>query len=246
MESDVLQDAVILLALSVLTVAVFRRLRLPPIIGYMFVGVVAGPPLLGWLGDNPTTHFLGEIGVMFLLFTLGLELPLAQLNRMKGSLLGLGGAQVLIGTLSGAVIALAIGIPWEGALVLGGALALSSTAIVTKELMNRLELQTRHGQLALGVLLFQDLAAVPFLVMTPILAAEAAVHRCRDGSHGSPLYKLLTLTVSTFSFQIRQGLAQHHQCRSDLRGRHFAPAKYMILQAIYEHTCPDPLARFQG
>jgi len=171
MEYAVLRDIIVLLALSVLTVTAFRRLHLPPIVGYLFVGAVAGPSALGWLKDTEATRFLGEIGVIFLLFMLGLELPVSQLNRIKGPLLGLGGMQVLIGTLSGAAIAWAIGVAWQGAIILGGALAMSSSAIVTKELMDKLELQTRHGQLALSVLLFQDLAAVPFIVLIPILAA---------------------------------------------------------------------------
>ncbi|HKH19871.1 MAG TPA: cation:proton antiporter, partial [Gammaproteobacteria bacterium] len=171
MEYAVLRDIIVLLALSVLTVTAFRRLHLPPIVGYLFVGAVAGPSALGWLKDTEATRFLGEIGVIFLLFMLGLELPVSQLNRIKGPLLGLGGTQVLIGTLSGAAIAWAIGAVWQGAIILGGALAMSSSAIVTKELMDKLELQTRHGQLALSVLLFQDLAAVPFIVLIPILAA---------------------------------------------------------------------------
>jgi monovalent cation:H+ antiporter-2, CPA2 family len=171
MEYAVLRDIIVLLALSVLTVTAFRRLHLPPIVGYLFVGAVAGPSALGWLKDTEATRFLGEIGVIFLLFMLGLELPVSQLNRIKGPLLGLGGMQVLIGTLSGAAIAWVIGVAWQGAIILGGALAMSSSAIVTKELMDKLELQTRHGQLALSVLLFQDLAAVPFIVLIPILAA---------------------------------------------------------------------------
>jgi hypothetical protein len=126
MEYAVLRDIIVLLALSVLTVTAFRRLYLPPIVGYLFVGAVAGPSALGWLKDTEATRFLGEIGVIFLLFMLGLELPVSQLNRIKGPLLGLGGTQVLIGTLSGAAIAWAIGAVWQGAIILGGALAMSS------------------------------------------------------------------------------------------------------------------------
>lgn len=161
-----------LLVVSVLAVGVLRRLHLPPILGYLFVGVLIGPHALGWLGDNDTTSLLGEIGVGFLLFTIGLEFSIPQFLAMRRTLLGLGGTQVLVGALSGGIIAWAIGISWQGALVMGGALAMSSTAIVVKQLTDQLELQATHGRLALGILLFQDLAAVPFLVMIPILAGS--------------------------------------------------------------------------
>ena len=174
MHDSVLPDVLTLLAVSVLTVLVLHRFRLPPIVSYLVVGVVTGPYALGWLDYSATTRFLGEIGVVFLLFTIGLELPVNQLKAMRGPLLGLGGTQVLLGTLSGAIIAWGIGFRWQGALIVGGALAMSSTAIVTKQLADQLELHARHGRLSLGVLLFQDLAAVPFIVLIPILAAGGA------------------------------------------------------------------------
>lgn len=174
MHHSVLPDILTLLAISVLTVVVFHRFRLPPIVSYLFVGVLTGPYALGWIADSEATRSLGEIGVVFLLFTIGLELPVNQLKAMRGPLLGLGGTQMLAGTLSGAVIAWGIGFSWQGALIVGGALAMSSTAMVTKQLADQLELHARHGRLSLGVLLFQDLAAVPFLVLIPILAAGGA------------------------------------------------------------------------
>ncbi|HSF47382.1 MAG TPA: cation:proton antiporter, partial [Burkholderiales bacterium] len=135
------------------------------------VGVVGGPHALGWLAESEATRVLGEIGVAFLLFILGLEFSLSQFLSMKRTLFGLGGVQVLGGTLSGGLIAWALGMPWQAALVVGGALSMSSTAIVIKQLNDQLELSAPHGRLALGILLFQDLAAVPFLVIIPILAA---------------------------------------------------------------------------
>ena len=106
-----------------------------------------------------------------MLFAIGLEFSFEQFMSMRRVLLGLGGAQVLVGTISGALIAWSFGTPTAAAIVVGGALAMSSTAIVVKQLSDQLELQSRHGNLALGILLFQDLAAVPFLVVIPILAA---------------------------------------------------------------------------
>ena len=171
MEHSVLNDILILLAICVAAVAAFRRFNLPPILGYIFVGIIVGPHALGWLEESKVTQLLGEIGVVFLLFTIGLEFSIAQFQAMMRTLLGLGGMQVLIGTVSGAIIAWGLGIPWQAAVVVGGALAMSSTAIVIKQLTEQLELQSQHGRLSLGILLFQDIAAVPFLVMIPILAA---------------------------------------------------------------------------
>ncbi len=172
MQYSVLNDILILLAISVAAVAAFRRFNLPPILGYLFVGIVAGPHAFGWLEESKVTQLLGEIGVVFLLFTIGLEFSIAQFRAMMRTLLGLGGAQVLISTVSGGIIAWLLGIPWQAAFVVGGALAMSSTAIVVKQLTEQLELQSQHGRLSLGILLFQDIAAVPFLVMIPILAAS--------------------------------------------------------------------------
>jgi len=171
LEHDLLAEILTLLAVSVLLVAVFRRLQLPPLLGYLFVGVLLGPHALGWFDNNKAAHLLGEIGVAFLLFAIGLHFSVPQFLAMRRVLLGLGGAQVLVGTVSGALIAWWIGIPPGAAVVVGGALAMSSTAIVVKQLTDQFELQARHGNLSLGILLFQDLAAVPFLVAIPILAS---------------------------------------------------------------------------
>lgn len=197
MEHHGLDIVLILLVVSVAMVAVFRRVHLPPILGYLFVGLIIGPHALGWLEDNETTRLLGEIGVVFLLFTIGLEFSIPQFLAMKGTLLGLGGTQVLVGTLSGGIIAWMIGIPWQASLVVGGALAMSSTAIVVKQLTDQLELQATHGRLALGILLFQDLAAVPFLVMIPILAG--------GGPIGEPLFYALLKGMLAFAIMLTLG-----------------------------------------
>jgi CPA2 family monovalent cation:H+ antiporter-2 len=166
-------DVLILLALSVVAVALLRRINLPPILGYLFVGVIAGPHALGWLPDSEAIHLLGEAGVIFLLFMIGLEISIPHLMSMRHAVLGFGGAQVILTALIVTAIAWWSGIRWEGALVVGGALALSSTAIVARQLTEQLELQSRHGRLALGILLFQDLAVVPFLVIIPILGGQS-------------------------------------------------------------------------
>lgn len=170
MEHTILTDSLILLAVAIVTVTLVRRLGLPTILGYLAVGLIAGPHGFGWLVFDEVTRFLGELGIVFLLFSIGLEFSLPLLLSLRRYLLGVGSVQVIVGTLAGFMIARAFGIDWPGALVLGAATALSSTAIVLTQLGEQHELQERHGRLALGILLFQDLAAVPFLVIIPLLA----------------------------------------------------------------------------
>ncbi|AGY91275.1 hypothetical protein SPICUR_01275 [Spiribacter curvatus] len=170
---DGLQSIILLLATSVAAVALFRRLSLPPIIAYLAVGIALGPSALGLVPETESTHLIAEFGVVFLLFTIGLEFSFPQLHAMRWAVGVLGASQVLV------CLVLFGGIAWwmtgspEIALVLGGALALSSTAIVTKQLTEQVEIHTRHGRRAIGVLLFQDLAVVPLLIAIPILAGNS-------------------------------------------------------------------------
>ncbi len=171
MHSDIFTEIILLLGLSVIAVGVFRKLHLPPVFGYLLVGVISGPYAFGWLPEHDSIDFLAEIGVVFLLFMIGLEFSLAQFWGLRRAVLGLGGIQVLVSTIAGAAIAMLLGVPWQGALVLAGAMSLSSTAIVVKQLTDQLEMGSRHGRLSLAVLLFQDIAVVPFIVIIPILAS---------------------------------------------------------------------------
>ncbi len=166
----------ILLALSVITLLIMDRLRLSPLIGYLLVGIAISANTTGLIPFTDTTRYLGEFGVVFLLFSIGLDFSLSRFYSLRHAVLGLGGAQVVIGTLSGFIIAWSLGLIWQAALILGGALALSSTALVMKQLVDQLELQTEHGLTAFGILLFQDMAAVPFLVLIPILAQAQSEH----------------------------------------------------------------------
>jgi CPA2 family monovalent cation:H+ antiporter-2 len=168
-----LDDILILLASAVVAVALFRRLALPPILGYLLVGLLVGPHALGLVADTEGTRFIAEFGVVFLLFMLGLEFSLPQLVSMRGAVLGVGGFQVAVTTALVAGGAWLIGLDASAAIVVGGILALSSTAIVTKQLTEQLEINSRHGRMSVGILLFQDLAVVPFLVLIPILGGEA-------------------------------------------------------------------------
>ncbi|TCS37272.1 Kef-type potassium/proton antiporter (CPA2 family) [Paucimonas lemoignei] len=176
--SSALELTLLLLASAVLAVVVFRSLNLPPMLGYLLVGVLLGPHGFSMAKDNPATHTLGEFGVVFLMFSIGLEFSLPKLMSMRRIVLGLGLAQVALT----AVVVMGCGwlvawllpqlttISWEAAFAMGGALAMSSTAIVSKLLTERLELESPHGRNIMGVLLFQDLAFVPLLILIPALA----------------------------------------------------------------------------
>jgi len=148
-----------------------RRLRLPMILAFLIVGMVVGPHALGWVEATETTHTLAEFGVVFLLFALGLEFSLPRLIAMRGEVFTLGGLQVAGTTAAVAAAGWAFGLSLPVAILLGGAVAMSSTAIVLRQLTEQDELNRTHGRLAFGVLLFQDLAIVPFLALAGVLAA---------------------------------------------------------------------------
>ena len=164
-----LATILVLLGAAVVIVVVCRIARLPPVLGYLLVGLLVGPHALGWVEDTPATRHLAEFGIVFLMFSLGLEFSLAQLKAMRRAVFGLGLAQVAITTVSGLVALTLAGISWQAGLVLGGALAMSSTAIVTKMLTERGEINTPHGRDIIAILLFQDLAVVAFLIVIPAL-----------------------------------------------------------------------------
>jgi monovalent cation:H+ antiporter-2, CPA2 family len=168
-----LQSVLILLATTVLVVVVFRLLRLPPLLGYLIVGIAIGPHALAWIRETEEVGDLAEIGVVFLMFTIGLEFSLPKLVTMRRIVLGLGGSQVLATMLIVGGAAFAMGVDWRAALILGGVLAMSSTAILAKLLADRLELNSPHGRQIIGILLFQDLAVVPLLILVPALAGAA-------------------------------------------------------------------------
>jgi CPA2 family monovalent cation:H+ antiporter-2 len=175
-----LELTLLLLGSAVLGVVAFRMLHLPPMLGYLAVGVLIGPHALKLADNGPTTHGLAEFGVVFLMFSIGLEFSLAQLRAMRRIVFGLGLAQVtltilvtVLGALALQYLPLPVKIGWQSALALGGALAMSSTAIVSKLLTERLELESQHGRRIIGILLFQDLAVVPLLILIPSLAKPA-------------------------------------------------------------------------
>ena len=168
-----LGEIVILLMTAVVAVVAFRRFNLPPVLAYLFVGLLVGPHGWGWVSDTANTRTLAEFGVVFLLFTVGLEFSLPQLIAMRREVLGLGGAQVLITTAFVALIAWLFDFSAAASVIIGGTIAMSSTAIVVKQLAEQLELNSRHGRFSIGILLFQDLAVIPFLILIPALSGQA-------------------------------------------------------------------------
>jgi CPA2 family monovalent cation:H+ antiporter-2 len=167
---NTLQLVLLLLGASVLVVTACRVANVPPILGYLLVGVVVGPHALDLLPDAEGASKLAEFGVVFLMFSIGLEFSLPRLWSMKRIVFGLGIAQVLVTAIAiGAMAMVFGGVHWRVAVGLGGALAMSSTAILSKLLADRRELDSRHGREVMGVLLFQDLAVVPLLVIIPAL-----------------------------------------------------------------------------
>ncbi|MFZ5508927.1 MAG: monovalent cation:proton antiporter-2 (CPA2) family protein [Pseudomonadota bacterium] len=168
-----LELVLVLLAAAVVVVALCRFLNLPPVLGYLLVGAAIGPYALGIVPDVKGTRYLAEFGVVFLMFSIGLEFSLPRLYSMKRIVFGLGLAQVAATLLLAVPLALLAGLPWQAGVALGGILAMSSTALLSKLLADRLELDSRHGREIMGVLLFQDLAVVPLLIVLPALALQA-------------------------------------------------------------------------
>lgn len=170
MLNEPLSQVLIILAATLLVVTIARRLGLPAILGYLIVGMVLGPHALAVVAQSATTGFLAELGIVFLLFTLGLEFSFPRMLAMRGEVFGLGAAQVALTVVAGACIARLFGVPWLIAVLLGGAISMSSTAIILHELTSRAELNRTHGRLAFAMLLFQDLAFVPLFALASALA----------------------------------------------------------------------------
>ena len=173
MHTDPLLQILILLAASVFVVAGVRKLALPAILGYLAVGMLLGPHAFALVVDNDTTRLLADIGVAFLVFTLGLEFSLPRLLAMRGEVLGVGGAQVLVTT---AIVALPaawlLGVAPTSAVVVGGAVAMSSTAIIIAQLTEQSENTRTHGRVAVAICLFQDLSFPLFLgLLSPLAVA---------------------------------------------------------------------------
>src|SRR5271155_5568144 len=194
MRNDPLLQILILLAASVCVVAGVRKLRLPAILGYLAVGMLLGPHAFALALDNETTQLLADFGVVFLVFTLGLEFSLPRLVAMRWEVLGVGGAQVL---LTAGIVAAALGVLLATApavaVVIGGAVAMSSTAIVISQLTEQSENNRTHGRLAVAICLFQDLSFPLFLALVSVLTGggQPADARHIGGAIGIAVLALL-------------------------------------------------------
>jgi CPA2 family monovalent cation:H+ antiporter-2 len=169
-----LQLVLLLLITAVLVVIGCRRAGLPPILGYLLVGALIGPNALNIVRDMKGTEHLAEFGVVFLMFSIGLEFSLHRLYAMKRVVFGLGLLQVLVTLVVTTLVVLLAGLSWQAGVALGGTLAMSSTAVLSKLLNDRLELDSPHGRDVMGVLLFQDLAVVPLLILIPAFSEPPA------------------------------------------------------------------------
>jgi CPA2 family monovalent cation:H+ antiporter-2 len=169
----VFANLLIILASSLVVIALFRRLRLPPVLGYLCVGLLVGPSAFDWVNESEHLPDVAELGVVFLLFSLGLEFSLSKMIALRQVVFRLGSQQVLVSTALLGLLLMLLGMPITPALLLGAGLSLSSTAIVTKELGSLGEVFSSHGQNAVGVLLFQDVVAVLLLTLVPVFAGSS-------------------------------------------------------------------------
>ena len=168
-----LAQAAIFLAAAVIAVPLFRRFRLGAVLGYLTAGVVIGPWGLGLIHEVENTMQFAELGVVLLLFVIGLELQPSRLWVLRKPVFGLGSAQVAVTALIVGLIAVACGLSVTAACVVGFGLAMSSTAFVLQVLAERHQLTTRHGRAAFAILLFQDLSVIPLLALLPLVGADA-------------------------------------------------------------------------
>ncbi|WP_373740440.1 cation:proton antiporter [Neisseria sp.] len=193
-----LAPIVIVLLAAVITVIYCRKFNIPSMLGYLLVGFLAGPGMLGLIPKNEATDYLGEIGIVFLMFSIGLEFSLPKLRAMKRLVFGLGGMQVVITMLGIMGILMIMGIPFNWAFAVGGALAMSSTAIVSRILSEKTELGQTHGQMAMGVLLMQDIAVVPLMILLPALAGGSGAESSLWAELGWAAVKLVVTLVLLF------------------------------------------------
>lgn len=166
------RELLILIAVATAGAALFERLRLPSVVSFLLMGALIGPGGLGLVADPDRVRRLAELGVVFLLFEVGLELPLERVRRLWRRALAAGGLQVATTVAVVGLLGLAAGWRLPASLVMGALVAMSSTAVVMRLLAERDEIDAPHGQMAVGILLFQDLCIVPFLLLVPLLASS--------------------------------------------------------------------------
>jgi monovalent cation:H+ antiporter-2, CPA2 family len=171
MHATPLLTLVILLAAAVIIVAVFRALKLNPVLGYLVAGAAIGPHGMGYIENAHDTAAIAEFGIVLLLFLIGLELSWDRLHAMRKKVFGIGSAQMVLTMAVFMALTLALGFGWPASIIIGGGLALSSTALVLQVLQERGEMASQTGRLSLAILILQDLAVLPLLVLVPLLAS---------------------------------------------------------------------------
>lgn len=196
-EGNLLQAAVVFLCAAVLIVPLAKRLQLGAVLGYLLAGVLIGPSVLGLVGNPQSVSHISELGVVLLLFIIGLELSPKRLWVMRKAVFGVGLAQVLLtGTVIGVVALFLFGQSLNSAIVLGLGLALSSTALGLQSLAERKELNSPHGRMAFAILLFQDIAAIPLIAMVPVLAGgDHHTSSAEDLRHGLQVLGSIAVVV---------------------------------------------------
>ncbi|MES2677464.1 MAG: monovalent cation:proton antiporter-2 (CPA2) family protein [Pseudomonadota bacterium] len=170
MNSNLLSEIFILLLASCLLVPLVNRFKLSSVIGYLFAGLIIGPACLGLITDSQKVMHFAEFGIIMMLFVIGLELEPASLWRLRKSIVGLGGLQVVLTTIVFSAIGIALNFSWQTSLTIGVSLALSSTALVLNLLQEKKLLNTQVGQSSFSILLFQDIAVIPILILMPLLS----------------------------------------------------------------------------
>ncbi|MCP3679817.1 MAG: hypothetical protein GY782_05920 [Gammaproteobacteria bacterium] len=182
MDFGILESFLIILCLTLTITLIFRYLNLPIILGYVLVGVVVGPHGLAWLPNVTAIKELAEFGVVLLMFTVGLQFSIRELLALKYSAFILGGSQVCLTLMITTIIGVGLGMSIISSVVMGAIVSMSSTAIVVKQLIDQQEIKSKHGLHALGILLFQDLAFIPIIIVIANLHAA---------EKGQPLWWIL-------------------------------------------------------
>ncbi|CAM4022227.1 cation:proton antiporter [Gillisia limnaea] len=173
MEIPILKDIVIILGLSIFIILLFQKIKVPSLLGFLLAGIIAGPYAFNLISSQHEVELLSEIGIIFLLFIIGIELSLKGLAAIKKTILLGGGMQVGGTILITAVVSYFLGIPINSGVFIGFLFALSSTAIVLKILQEKGEVTSPHGRVAVAILIFQDIIVVPMMLLTPLLAGKS-------------------------------------------------------------------------
>lgn len=193
MELHLLNDIVLIFGLAIAVIYVCQKLRIPSVVGLLITGVLAGPHGLALVNDVATVDSLAELGIILLLFTIGMEFSLQQLVQIRKSVFVGGALQVLFTTLATMFIIIKTGHTWQIGVFIGFLVSLSSTAIVLKLLQDRSEIDTPYGRNTLGVLIFQDIVIIPMILLAPILAKTG-------GTAAEPIWVLLAKVVLVLGF----------------------------------------------